>query len=79
MNSCTAVFPNTRANTRAVQYKSMQPQPGIDLATFSIRGNHLAYAATKGINGLCTETYENGCSNFAANLRVVTIKMLELT
>ena len=28
-------------------YKSVQPQPGIDLATFSMRGNHLAYAATR--------------------------------
>ena len=27
----------------------MQPQPGIDPATVSMRGNHLAYAATQGI------------------------------
>ena len=28
----------------------MDPQPTIDPATFSIRGNHLAYAATQSIN-----------------------------
>ena len=31
-------------------YKSVQPQPGIDPATFSMRGNHPAYATTQGID-----------------------------
>ena len=31
------------------EYKSVQPLPGIDPATFSMRGNHLAYEATQGI------------------------------
>ena len=31
------------------QYKSVQPLPGIDHANFSMRGNHLVYAATQGI------------------------------
>ena len=31
------------------QYKSVQPLPEIDPATFNMRGNHLAYAATQGI------------------------------
>ena len=30
-----------------VQYKSVLPLPGIDPATFSMRVNHLAYAATQ--------------------------------
>ena len=29
------------------QYKSVQHVPGVDLATLSIRGNHIAYAATQ--------------------------------
>ena len=32
-----------------VQYKLVQPWLEIDLATFSTRGNHLAYATTQGI------------------------------
>ena len=32
------------------QYKSVQPLPGIDLSTFSMRGNHIAYAGTQGIH-----------------------------
>ena len=31
------------------QYKSVQASEGIDPATFSIRCNHLAYAATQGM------------------------------
>ena len=31
------------------QYKSVQPLPGIDPATFNMRGDHLAYAGTKGM------------------------------
>ena len=31
-------------------YKSVQPQTGIDPTTVSMRGNHLAYAATQGKN-----------------------------
>ena len=31
------------------QYKSVQPLPRIDRATFRMRGNHLAYAASQGI------------------------------
>ena len=31
-----------------VKIGAAQPQPGFDLATFSMRGNHLAYAATQG-------------------------------
>ena len=32
------------------QYKSVQPVPGVDLATLSIWGNQLAYAATQGMS-----------------------------
>ena len=32
------------------QYKSMQPQPEIEPATFCIRSNRLAYAASQGMN-----------------------------
>ena len=43
-------------------YKTVQPQPGIDLATVSMRGNHLAYAVTQGISGHSATVYLLGLS-----------------
>ena len=49
-SNLAAVIPTLMGSTPCApraRYKSVQPVFGIDPATFSIRGNHLAYAATQ--------------------------------
>ena len=46
------------------QYKSVQHQPGIDPATFSMRSNHLAYAATQGGRVYIYKIYSIFCADF---------------
>ena len=45
--------------TPRAQYKSVHPLLGIDPATYSIRGNHLEYAATQGVYNLCRVYHYN--------------------
>ena len=51
-------------------YKSVQPLPGIDIATISMRGNNLAYAAAQGTAQL---DMEHPCS--AAEFLISTLDL----